>query len=160
MTVCFTGHRKLEPYNIVQTASLLEEKISSLALSNTSESIDFRAGGAVGFDTLAALCVLSAREKFPNIRLHLLLPCNNQTRGWSDSDIEKYNYILSQADYVRYVSEEWTPGCMLKRDRALVDGADLCIAYCNKTTGGTAYTVSYAKERGVEVENIYINIQN
>ena len=155
MTVCFTGHRKLEPHNIVQTASLIEEKISSLAMSGTAESIDFRAGGAVGFDTLAALCVLTAKEKFPNIKLHLFLPCKDQTRGWSDGDIEKYNYILSQSDSVRYVSETRTPGCMLKRDRALVDGADLCIAYCHKTTGGTAYTVSYAKERGVAVENIY-----
>ncbi len=157
MTVCFTGHRKLEPNNIVQTVSLLEEKIERLAGTGAalSENVDFRAGGAVGFDTLAALCVLSAKEKFPNVRLHLLLPCRDQTYGWSDSDIEKYNYILSQADSVRYVSEKWASGCMFRRDRALVDGADLCIAYCNKATGGTAYTVSYARERGVEVENIY-----
>ncbi len=157
MTVCFTGHRKLEPQNIVQTASLLEEKIDRLAKSCAAlaESVDFRAGGAVGFDTLAALCVLTAKETYPNIKLHLFLPCKDQTYGWSDGDIEKYNYILSQADSVIYVSEKRSSGCMLKRDRALVDGADLCIAYCNKTTGGTAYTVSYAKERGVEVENIY-----
>ncbi len=157
MTVCFTGHRKLEPHNIVQTACLLEEKIEKLAQSGIalSESVDFRAGGAVGFDTLAALCVLTAKETYPNIRLHLFLPCKDQTRGWSDGDIEKYNYILSQADSVIYVSEKRTAGCMLKRDRALVDGADLCIAYCKKSTGGTAYTMSYAKEKGVEVENIY-----
>lgn len=152
MTVCFTGHRKLQPHNIVQTASLLEEKIKDLALA---QSVDFRAGGAVGFDTLAALCVLSARDNYPNIRLHLILPCKDQTRGWTDGDVEKYNYILSQADSVRYVCEERISGCMLKRDRELVDGADICIAYCNKATGGTAYTVSYAKERGVKVENIY-----
>lgn len=153
MTVCFTGHRKLEPHNIVQTASLLEERIASLA---TTGEVVFRAGGAVGFDTLAALSVLTARDRFPNIKLHLFLPCKDQTRGWSDSDIEKYNYILSQADMVKYISEARSPGCMLKRDRALVDGADLCIAYCKKNTGGTAYTVSYAKEQKVRVENIYM----
>ena len=152
MTVCFTGHRKLESHNVVQTASLLEEIIISLA---SEGAVDFRAGGAVGFDTLAALCVLTAKEKFPNIRLHLFLPCRNQTCGWADGDIEKYNYILSQADSVKYISEKMAPGCMLKRNRALVDGADLCIAYCKKSTGGTAYTVSYAKERGVKVKNIY-----
>ncbi len=152
MTVCFTGHRKLQPHNIVQTASLLEEKIERLALKG---EVIFRAGGALGFDTLAALCVLSARDKCPNIKLHLILPCKDQTRGWADGDVEKYNYILSQADDVRYVCESYASGCMFKRDRELVDGADLCIAYCNKTTGGTAYTVSYAKERGVKVDNIY-----
>ena len=152
MVVCFTGHRRLEPENIAEVAQRLQNKIESLCRSG---DVDFRAGGAVGFDTLAALCVLTAKETYPNIKLHLFLPCKDQTYGWSDGDIEKYNYILSQADSVRYVSEARTSGCMLKRDRALVDGADLCIAYCNKTTGGTAYTVSYAKERGVEVENIY-----
>lgn len=154
MTVCFTGHRRLEPENIVQTVRLLEEKIEKLAISCGSDIV-FRAGGAVGFDTLAALCVLTAREKHTDIKLHLFLPCRDQTRGWSDGDIEKYNYILSQADSVTYVSEKRFPGCMLKRDRALVDGADICIAYCKKSTGGTAYTVSYAKEQGVRIENIY-----
>lgn len=152
MTVCFTGHRKLQPHNIVETTRLLEEKIESLARAG---QVTFRAGGAIGFDTLAALCVLSVKERFPSVRLHLILPCKDQTRGWTDGDIEKYEYILSQADLVRYTCEIYTPGCMFKRDRELVDGADLCIAYCNKPTGGTAYTMSYARESGVEVENIY-----
>ena len=36
----------------------------------------------------------------------------------------------------------------------LVDGASVCIAYCNKQRSGTAYTVKYAKERGLDVVNV------
>lgn len=153
MTVCFTGHRKIDPHNVSETVSLLYEKIGELAERG---EVCFRAGGAIGFDTIAALCVIAAKESYPDIRLHLILPCKDQTRGWRDADIEKYNYILSQADDVRYVCENYTPYCMKKRNRELVDGADLCIAYCNKNSGGSAYTVSYANEQGVRVENIYI----
>lgn len=153
MTVCFTGHRRLEPENISEVARHLSDRIEDLCRGG---EVDFRAGGALGFDTLAALCVLSAKEIYPNARLHLILPCKNQTRGWRDTDIEKYQYVLSAADTVTYVSETYTPYCMHVRNRALVDGADLCISYCNQDTGGTAYTVSYAQSKGVEVENIYI----
>lgn len=153
MTVCFTGHRRLEPENISEVVWRLSDRIEDLCRGG---KVDFRTGGALGFDTLAALCVLSAKEKFPNARLHLILPCKNQTRGWSDADVEKYEYVLSAADTVTYVSEAYTPYCMHMRNRALVDGSDLCIAYFNKKTGGTAYTVSYAQSKGVEVENIYI----
>lgn len=153
MTVCFTGHRRVAPHNVSETVSLLGERIREIAESG---EVCFRAGGAVGFDTIAALCVIAETEKYPHIRLQLVLPCKDQTRGWRDGDIEKYNYILSQADNVRYVCERYTSYCMKKRNRELVDGADLCIAYCNKSSGGSAYTISYANEHGVRVENLYI----
>ncbi|MBE6547968.1 MAG: DUF1273 domain-containing protein [Ruminococcaceae bacterium] len=152
MTVCFTGHRQINPDNISAVLHRLEEKIQSLAVQG---EVTFRAGGAKGFDTVAALCVIVAKEKYPHIKLHMILPCKNQAEGWSDSEIEKYEYVISQADSVRYTGYDRSSKSMLKRDRALVEGSDLCIAYCNKKSGGTAYTVSYAEKLGVKVENLY-----
>lgn len=43
----------------------------------------------------------------------------------------------------------------LIRDRLIVDLADLVIAVWDGSSGGTEYTVSYAKKRGVPVE-LYI----
>ena len=151
MTICFTGHRALDAENISELFSLLESCVWEYAKKG---NVSFRAGGALGFDTLAALVVLTAREKYPDITLDLILPCKNQTRGWRDTDIEKYNHILSEANSVTYVSEEYTRFCMMARNRALVDGADLCIAYCNKPDGGSAYTVKYAQSRDVKVINL------
>ena len=44
---------------------------------------------------------------------------------------------------------------MFERNRMLVNGSDICIVYLASSKGGTAYTVSYAKEKGVEVVNLY-----
>ena len=83
-----------------------------------------------------------------------MLPCRSQTRGWRQSDIEEYNHILEQADKVVYTSEDYFNGCMQKRNRHLVDGSSLCIAYLTKGTGGSAYTVKYAENNGLTVINI------
>ena len=154
MTVCFTGHRNMNPENIFYALNALEENIKKYAESN--REVIFRAGGAIGFDMLCALAVISAKDEHKNIKLHLILPCKDQTRGWSDANIQKYNYILSNADNVRYVSDAYTKYCMFDRNRALVDGSDICMAYYDGLErGGTAYTVRYANSQGVEVCNVY-----
>jgi len=86
--------------------------------------------------------------------LILVLPCLTQTRGWPAGDVEEYERIKAQADKVVYTSREYTKDCMLKRNRHLVDGSGVCICYLVKDSGGTAYTVHYAEEQGLEVVNI------
>ena len=150
-TVCFTGHRtipKERAYYIPgKLKSLLEELIARGAKS-------FRAGGAIGFDMIAALCVLELKEKYPDIRLDLKLPCKSQADAWRELDRKAYNYILSQADSIEYASESYVSWCMHERNRRLVNGSQVCIAYLTQTRGGTAYTFNYALKRGLEVINL------
>jgi len=86
--------------------------------------------------------------------LILVLPCLAQTRGWSIEDVEIYEDIKNKADKVVYTSQEYTRGCMHKRNRHLVDNSSACIAYLTKNKGGTAYTVDYATKHGLTVFNI------
>ena len=102
----------------------------------------------MGFDTIAAFAVLKLKERYPDIRLILVLPCFSQTRGWSQEDIEIYDDIKQKADKVVYTSQEY------KRNRHLVDNSSACISYLTENKGGTFYTVNYAKSKGVEVINI------
>ena len=44
---------------------------------------------------------------------------------------------------------------MFRRNRHLVNYSSLCICYLNKTYGGTAYTVNYAKENNLKIENMH-----
>ena len=151
-TVCFTGHRSIAKDKALLIPRALETIISGLiAMGATS----FRLGGAVGFDTIAALSVLEAKEKHPHITLDLILPCRNQTDKWDEHNIRAYNYILSHADSVSYVCDTYRKGCMLERNRRLVDGSDMLIAYLEKSSGGSAYTYRYAEEKGLEIINIY-----
>ena len=105
-------------------------------------------------DTIAAFTVLKLKERYPDIRLILVLPCYSQTRGWSSEDVRIYESIKEQADKVVYTSEEYTRGCMHKRNRHLVDNSSACIAYLTEDKGGTAYTVDYAQKHGLVVYNI------
>jgi uncharacterized phage-like protein YoqJ len=146
-TVCFTGHRDIIQPHALQLPSLLNRHICALVERGAR---DFRAGGALGFDMVAALKVLEFRETLP-IRLVLCLPCRDQTRGWSEAAKRAYSIVLERADSVCYASEDYTPHCMHARNRAMVDGSDLCVAYCTSPHGGTAYTVLYARKQGVEV---------
>ena len=114
----------------------------------------FGTGGALGFDTLAAETILKLKNKYPYIKLILVLPCLSQTKGWSKFDVDRYNYIKTQADKVVYTSQEYTSDCMFKRNCHLVNHSSLCICYLSRNSGGTAYTVAYAKKNKLKIENI------
>lgn len=156
-TVCFTGHRSIPEERAILIPRALDTIISGLIAIGAKS---FRLGGAVGFDTIAALSVLEAKEKYPHIKLDLILPCRDQTDKWDEYNVTAYNYILSRADSVSYVCDKYRRGCMYERNRRLVDGSDMLIAYLERTSGGSAYTYRYAKEKGVEIINIYDIVKN
>ena len=117
-------------------------------------AVTFVAGGALGFDTLAAQTILKLRTQYSQVKLILVLPCETQTRGWPEEDVRIYEEIKKAADKVRYTSVEYTRGCMHKRNRHLVDHSGVCVAYLTESRGGTAYTVDYARKNGVPVINL------
>ena len=147
-TCCFTGHRHIPSEALPTLSAQLESTVRNLIKSGIRY---FGAGGALGFDTLAAGTVLRLRAEFPQIRLILVLPCKDQTRGWLPDDIARYEDILKQADKCVYTGESYCPGCMQKRNRHLVDNSSVCVAYCTRQTGGSAYTVDHARKKGLEV---------
>ena len=150
-TCCFTGHRELPFWGRRGIAAKLEKVI----IEQINNGIRFfGAGGALGFDTLAAQTVLKLKKEYPKIKLILVLPCVTQAQGWPHKDVEEYERIKAQADKVVYVSQQYTPGCMHRRNRHLVDNSSVCICYLTKQDGGTAYTVSYARKRELEVINL------
>lgn len=150
-TCCFTGHRKIPVDELEGLAERLEKTLRALIAEGVSR---FAAGGAVGFDTLAAQTVLRLRAEYSHIRLVLILPCPNQTRSWSARDTEEYERIRRLADETVYVSPDYGRGCMQRRNRRLVEEACVCVYYLTRTTGGTAYTVALAEKAGLRAINI------
>lgn len=150
-TCCFTGHRELPLQKREEIAHKLEQTVITLIQAGVQY---FGAGGARGFDTLAAQTVLKLRKEYPHIKLVLVLPCLSQTQGWRDEDIKAYEAIKTAADKITYTSEKYTRGCMHKRNRHLVDHSSICVCYLTESRGGTAYTVSYAKKLGRNVINL------
>lgn len=150
-TACFTGHRDIPFFCIPSLKRKLKKTVEDLINQGYCY---FGAGGALGFDTLAAQTVLDLRKTHSQIKLILVLPCKSQADRWSDSDKEVYESIKEQADKVVYTSEEYTKGCIFKRNRHLVDHSSVCVCYVDKDTGGTAYTVNYATTQGLKILNL------
>ena len=147
---CFTGHRELK-----ESPEFLFHKV----LEKTEQLIRqgyvyFAAGGARGFDAIAAQAVLKLEEKYPHIRLILVLPFPRpyvREGGWTQEDIRRHEEQKKRASQVIYTRKAYGVGCYYQRNRYLVDFSSVCLCYQYKNTGGTAYTVSYAKEKGRKI---------
>ncbi|MBD5086530.1 MAG: DUF1273 domain-containing protein [Clostridiales bacterium] len=159
-TCCCTGHRpKGFPFKYGVDKQkhnayllLLEEKIK-LAITEYGIT-NFISGMAIGVDLDFAEIVLKLRNKYP-ITLECAIPCPNQTLKWNSSDKLRYESILKRADKINLISERYTPECMLKRNRYMVDKSQLVIAVFNGIKqGGTWYTINYAKRENKVIEII------
>lgn len=146
-TVCFTGHRHLsEPFKDVE-----ERLYSTIKDCIENGAHTFITGGAIGFDTIAAQTVIRLRGEFPHIKLALALPCppEQQTLKWSAEQKRVYNAIYEQADFMKIVSDRYTNDCMFARNRLMVDRSGIIVSYIRKNSGGSCYTVNYARSQGI-----------
>ena len=149
---CFTGHRII-PEDI--RVSLIDRLKNGVDYLYTHMNIKiFYAGGALGFDTIAAEAVIERRKEHPDIRLVIVSPCKDQDKLWGIKDRTRYYQIKRAADDVIYLSEHYYRGCMHQRNRYLVDHSAACICYLTADTGGTAYTVGYAQSKGLKIFNL------
>lgn len=140
MRVCaFTGHRNLYEYDF--DGALLRRVILNLVKNGVNR---FLCGMAVGFDLEAAQAVLELKGEY-DIQLVACLPCLDQSVGFSARNKKLYNEILSACDETVLLGNEYTRGCMLRRDRYLVDNCDVLVSFLRRNRGGTHYTVGYAR---------------
>lgn len=150
-TCCFTGHRMIDEADINAISQKVEVQMEQLMLLGVRQ---FCAGGALGFDTLCAKNVLKIKKKVPDITFTLVLPCKTQAQGWSKANQVEYQRMMNCADRILFTSEQYYPGCMHVRNRKLVELSAYCISYLRTNTGGTFYTVNYAKQQGLVVIDI------
>ena len=157
MIIAGTGHRPqfcpcgfVDPHPWID--SLKNNMSDKLKLFNVKIIIS---GGAIGLDTWIAELALHLE-----IPLHMYVPFKTQGSNWPAAARKRYDSILERATVIRYVSEDYSKGAFLKRDRAMVDAADHIFSLLNPlaNSGGTYYTVEYAKEKNKPVTNFWTNI--
>ena len=150
---CFTGHRRIPALKLITLKKKLKNELITLIEDGYT---DFIAGGAIGFDTLAAEAVLELKTDYPHIKLCLVLPCKEQDKYWTVQQKKVYARILSLADSHEYVSESYTRYCMFQRNRKMVDESSVVISFFDgKDKGGTAMTVKYANKKSLPIINLY-----
>lgn len=151
---CFTGHRIIKLTEPLKR--LVYDELTGLIERGVT---DFYAGGAIGWDTLCSQAVICLREKYPQVRLHLVLPCSEaeQTARWSEIQRRAYREIRKAADSVEILYENYYDGCMKERNKRLVELADICFCYYDEkqNKSGTKQTVTMAERKGIPVINAW-----
>ena len=153
-SVCFTGHRELPPRATAAYRRLVGNTEAAIRRAFERGARRFYCGGAEGFDLLAGQLVLLAQQRHLDVHLILLLPYTGFGEGFSAANKAELQRQKKAAEEVLYLSNHYFPGCMAIRNRQLVEDAELCIAYLTRAPSGTAQTVGFAREKGIEV--IYI----
>jgi len=153
-TCFFTGHRSI-PMPMISEVTRLTRKQIYLHASNGY--VNFLCGGAVGFDTIAAVQVAKVKAGGTPIRLILALPCRDQTALWKDTEMLRlYQKLKGSADDIIYVNDLYFDGCMKERNQFMVNSSSACIAYFNGSKmGGTAQTVRMAERKNIPITNVY-----
>ena len=109
---------------------------------------------ARGIDMWAAEIVLEERKHNPDIYLICASPYEGFEKKWTIDEQLKYQQILSQADFVKFVCEHYSCSCFQIRNVYMVDRSSRVIAAYNGEPGGTRNTILYAEKKNTEVINI------
>ena len=154
-TCCFTGHR---PAKLPWGSSEGDPRCLSLKaeIAARLEGIyelgyrNFICGMAEGCDLYFAEAVLAMRDHLPDVTLEAAIPCDRQADKWTAAQQRRYEHIMAESDTVTFVQHRYSPGCMMRRNRYMVDRSSLLLACFDGQTGGTMNTILYAQRSGVE----------
>ena len=117
----------------------------------------FICGMANGCDLYFFDAARYLRLQHPEVTIEAAIPYSGQADRWRPELRERYAYDLRQCDYQTLVQETYTPGCMMRRNRYMVDASRILIAAFDGRPGGTARTLEYAAQRRLEIIQIPID---
>lgn len=136
MSACtFFGHRDAYGLNREKLLRAIEERIR--------QGTDaFYVGHQGQFDALVYSCLKQLREKYPHIRLAVVL-AHLPTENQPDMPDSMYPEIEG---HPRFAIE--------RRNRWMIDASDACICYVNHTWGGAYKFAKLVKKRGLTLINL------
>ena len=160
-TCAFTGHRpeKLpwrEDESDPRCLALKKRLDEAVEDAYAQGKRHFMCGMARGADFYFCEAVLALRRRHPDITLEAVIPCEEQAAHWRERERERYFSLVEQCDHETMVQRHYDKGCMLRRNRYMVDRASLLIAVYDGVLGGTMYTLTYAMRQGLDVVTLDI----
>ena len=162
-TVCFTGHRPQnlpcgfnEEHPVCRKIKLQLERLI-IGVIEKKNVTKFISGMAIGVDMWAAEIVLDLKDYYPDITLEAAIQCRNQTASWNVKNKERYEQLLSHCDTVTVLQEQYTVGCMQRRNEYMVDKSNYVLAVWNGKPSGTGKTIKYAAQKSMPVYYVDVN---
>ena len=162
-TCCFTGHRpdRLPWKDREDDPRCLQLKQEIAVWVDGAYRDGYRhfiCGVARGADFYFAEAVLRLRREHPEVTLEAARPCESQADGWREAERTRYFAILDQCNFETMVQHRYDRGCMMRRNRYMVDRSSRLLAvYDGVPRGGTAQTLAYAMRSGLAVHILQWN---
>ena len=100
--------------------------------------------------------MLALRREHPEVRLEAVIPCGDQPERWPREQRLRYNRLLDACDSVTVLQIHYTPDCMMRRNRYMVDRSSLLLACYDGRPSGTRNTMLYAMREQVQVLTVEI----
>ena len=161
ISCCFTGYRPIKMPFLSDENSPQYKKFENKLIHAIFSAYDrgcrtFYSGAAMGFDIIAAECVLLLKRAHPDdgIRLVCALPFSGQAKKYPLDWFDRYNSVIDQADEVVMVCDDYKRECYQLRNMYMVDRSDIVITWYDGQPGGTRNTLKYAERKGLQIINI------
>ena len=151
-SAAFTGHRFISAQELL----CIKEQLNVIIRGAYAHGIrNFYCGMAIGFDMFCAQAICDLRTELPDIRLTAVVPFRKQSERFTDSQKSRYDMLISAADDVIILNEDFHKGCYMQRNNYMVDRSNLIIAYSKGAIkGGTYHTCKRAKSKGIPIINL------
>lgn len=163
-TCCFTGHRESKlpwrSYESDDRCLRLKQRIYDVVEAVYADGIrHFICGMANGCDLYFLEAVLLFRRDHPDVTIEAAIPYAGQAEHWREELRARYFALLEQCDCKTVVQQAYSGGCMMRRNRYMVDQSRVLIAAYNGEPGGTMNTMLYAMRRGLNVIEIPVETE-
>ena len=139
MVCTFFGHSECYDLDAVELSNAIEALIQ--------EGVDeFLVGHQGKFDAMVRKCLRSLQKQYPNIRYSVVLAYfPTEKRQWEDAADTMYPEGLENI-HPKFAIE-W-------RNRYLVESAQVCLCYINRTFGGAYKFARLAQKKGLRMINL------
>lgn len=159
VTCCFSGHRPAKlPWGTGEDDPRCRDLKQELAarLEGVYEAgyRHFICGMAAGCDLYFAEAVIELRRQRPEVTLEAAIPCLSQTDSWPKALRERQEALVADCDEVSLLQRNYSPGCMQRRNRYMIERSSLLLAVYDGQPGGTMNTILLARRSGCRVITI------
>lgn len=93
--------------------------------------------------------IICALKIYNDIRLHLVIPYEEQALNWTEEQRERYYFLHEHCDSVTFASRGFEPDCYETADRIMAEKSDKVLIFGNPED--RLYIAGYAVENGIGI---------
>ncbi|MDE6710243.1 MAG: DUF1273 domain-containing protein, partial [Oscillospiraceae bacterium] len=158
-TVCFSGHRPEKLPLKGDGGAMVIRYLKSILYKEILDSISagynrFITGLARGVDLWAGEILMELKADGEKISIIAVKPYKAHGDNFYGEEKFSLGRLLSNADEVICLADEYRKGCFQRRNEYMVDRSGKLIAVVSDYRSGTGATIRYAEKQGIEVRTI------